>query len=128
VAIRCAEIACEKRAVDIVIFEVREAFRIADYFVIATGASPRQIRTIAETLDRTLRRAGIHRIGLEGQESGRWVLLDFGDIVVHLMLREAREYYDLELLWGDSPRLEWTPPDLPEALEEEGLEDESCGW
>ncbi|MBN1417189.1 MAG: ribosome silencing factor [Planctomycetes bacterium] len=127
-AIRCAEIACEKRATDIVIFDVQETFRIAVYFVIATGASARQLRSIAETLDRTLRRSGIHRIGIEGQDAGRWILLDFGDVVVHLMAPDAREYYDLELLWGDSPHLEWTPPDLPDGPDDEGIEDAPCGW
>lgn len=121
VAIHCAEIACEKRARDIIVFDVLETIRLAHYFVIASGTGPRQLRTIADLVDRKLRRAGVTRLGIEGYDAGRWILLDFCDVVVHLLLEEARDYYDLELLWGDCPRVAWTPPELPEEEDEEGL-------
>lgn len=83
---------------------------VTDYFVIATGANDRQVATIAEEVERRLKEtAGVRAIGREGEREARWVLLDFGDVVVHVFQPEEREFYRLERLWSDAPRVELPP-------------------
>ena len=76
-----------------------------DYFVIATGTSDRQMRTVADEISQAARERELMRFGRAGYEQGRWILLDFIDVVVHIFDSEYRDYYDLELLWGDAKRL-----------------------
>jgi ribosome-associated protein len=78
-----------------------------DFFVLATGTSRRQIHTLAEEIDAAMRAEGETRVGLEGYEPGRWVVLDYGDVVVHLFDPEMRAYYVLEDLWADAPRVDF---------------------
>lgn len=78
-----------------------------DYFVIATGTSRRQIHSMADEIDRVMEQMGEKKIGIEGYHESHWVLIDYGDIVVHLFDDQTRLYYDLETLWGDAPRVEW---------------------
>ena len=106
-AIAAARAAASKLAADIVILDVRNLIVITDYFVIATGGTERQVRTIVEAVEKTLRDAGERPIRREGQSEGRWVLLDYVDTVVHVFAQEERYYYDLERLWRDAPTLEW---------------------
>lgn len=80
---------------------------LVDYFLIASGTSRRQIHAMAEEIDRAMNEHGDQKIGIEGYRESRWVLLDYGDIVIHLFDDETRRYYDLENLWGDAPRVEW---------------------
>lgn len=80
---------------------------IADYFVIATGTSGRQMRALAEEVDRVLRESGTRPAGIEGKDDSQWILHDFGDIVLHVFSPEARKLYDLEHLWADAPRIDW---------------------
>jgi ribosome-associated protein len=90
------------------VLEVGEIFSITDYFVIAGGGNTRQVRTIVESVEAQLHeRAGIGPKAEEGRAEGSWVLLDYGDIVVHVFLDETREYYGLDRLWGDAPRIDW---------------------
>ncbi len=103
----CAQIADDKKAADIVLLEVREIFSIADYFVICTVNSKPQARAIADGIDRRLKDEGFGHLGIEGREDASWVLLDFGSVVVHIFMPETREYYQIEMLWGDAPRLDW---------------------
>ncbi len=106
IAVLAAEAAAEKKAEDIVVLDVAETLVITAYFVIATGRSDRQVRTIAEEVEDTLReRGGIKPIGREGQQEGRWILLDFGEVVVHVFQPDEREFYRLEKLWSDAPRV-----------------------
>ena len=77
------------------------------FFVIATGTSRRQIHTVAEEIDAALRAEGETRLGIEGYEASKWVVQDYGDIVVHLFDPDTRTYYGLEELWADAPRLDW---------------------
>jgi ribosome-associated protein len=99
-ALTAAKIAEENRGRDIVVLDMRELTSIFDYFVLATGSSRRQLHAISEEIDRTLEQTlGDHRLGIEGYVEGRWILLDYGDVVVHLFDGEAREYYALEQLW-----------------------------
>jgi ribosome-associated protein len=97
----------EMRGQDVVVLDLTKITPIADYFVIATGTSGRQMRAAAGDVHRLLKASGSSRIGLEGEGSNSWILQDFGDIVVHLFTAEAREAYDLENLWGDAPRVDW---------------------
>lgn len=109
VARRCAQILDEKKLQDIRIFEVTESIQITDYFVLGSGLNSRHIRAAVDHLEGELRTEGMRRRGMEGYREGKWVLIDFVDVVVHLFLVEQREYYDLELLWGDCPRVDWQP-------------------
>ena len=87
--------------------EVRDLIVITDYFVIASGATERQVRTITDEVERVLEGLGSRAVRREGRQDGRWVLLDFVDVVVHVFTQAEREYYELERLWKDAPRLAW---------------------
>jgi ribosome-associated protein len=107
-----AEAASDKKATDIMAIEVAELLVVTDYFVIATGNTDIQVKAIADEVEDRLReQGGIKPIGREGTTEGRWILLDFADLVVHVFKPEEREFYRLEKLWGDAPRL-----DLPESV------------
>lgn len=97
VAARAAE---EKRAVDVVVLDLRAYTLVADYFVIATGESVVQLRAITEGVEEAMEATGARLLGREGTPQSRWVLLDYGDVVVHLLGPEERAYYRLERLWG----------------------------
>ena len=109
IAILCARIADAKKAEDILIFDVRRLTFITDFFVICNGSNKRQLQSIASEIELKLHSHGIHAIGIEGYTNGRWILMDYGDVVLHLFDREMRHFYDLELLWGDAPKLLWKP-------------------
>jgi ribosome-associated protein len=99
-ALTAAKVAEENRGRDIVILDMRELTSIFDYFVLATGSSRRQLHAISEEIDRTVHGTlGDQRLGIEGYVEGRWILLDYGDVVIHLFDEEARDYYALEQLW-----------------------------
>jgi ribosome-associated protein len=106
-AFLCARVAADNKARDILVLDMQGITPLYDYFVIATGTSRRQIHTLAEEIDATLHGLGEARLGIEGYESSRWVVQDYGDIVVHLFDPETRAYYGLEDLWADAPRLDW---------------------
>ena len=109
IAILCARIADAKKAEDILIFDVRRLTFITDFFVICNGSNKRQLQSIASEIELKLHNHGIHEIGIEGYTNGRWILMDYGGVVLHLFDREMRHFYDLELLWGDAPKLLWKP-------------------
>ena len=103
-ALIAAAAADSKKGRDIVIQHVSELLVVTDYFVIATGANDRQVRAIAEEVEDQLReKAAIKPIGREGVDEGKWVLLDFGELIVHVFQPETREFYRLEALWNDAP-------------------------
>ena len=104
---RCARIADDKKAEDIVILDLRGLTFIADYFVIATAGNPRQGHAIADGIEKEMSELGEHCIGRSGYHDARWILLDYVDVVVHLFDPGARSLYDLEMLWGDAPRVDW---------------------
>ena len=106
-AIAAARAAAGKQASQIVILDVRELIGITDYFVIASGTTDRQVRTVAEEVERAIKAQGVKPVRREGEREGRWVLLDFVDFVAHVFRAEERGYYDLERLWSDAPRVEW---------------------
>lgn len=101
-----AEAALERNARDAMILDLRGLSDVTDFFVIATGDSDTHARAISENiLDRT-RADGFRPVGVEGLNGGRWVLIDYIGLVVHVFLREVREFYQLERLWGDAPLFE----------------------
>jgi len=103
----CARIADEKKARDILILDLRGLTYVTDFFVIATAGNPRQLRAIGNAVAQETHQRSIRPIGIQGTEESGWVLHDYGDVVVHLFDPERRKLYDLELLWGDAPRIEW---------------------
>ena len=100
-ALAAARVAEENRGQDVVVLDMRPLTPIFDYFVIATGNSRRQIHAISEEIDQTLEgELGDHRLGLEGYDESRWILLDYGSVVIHLFDAETRAFYLLEDLWS----------------------------
>ena len=103
-----ARAASAKGGEDPVIIEVGLVLAITDAFVITSGRNGRQVKTIAEEVEAKLKaEGGIKPIRVEGLGDSQWILLDYGDLVVHVFLDETREYYDLERLWSDAPRVAW---------------------
>ena len=100
-----AKLAAERHCTDIVVLDLRDISPATDYFVIATGTSDRQMRSVADEICQAAREQDQQRFGRAGYEQGRWILLDFFDVVIHIFDAEYRDYYDLELLWGDAERL-----------------------
>lgn len=112
-AIVAARAADDKGAEDVVIMEVGQVLVVADQFVVASAANDRQVRAIVDEVERQVAEAGLSKpLRVEGRDERKWVLLDYGDVVVHVFLQEVREYYELERLWADVPRLEWATPEL----------------
>lgn len=99
-----ANAALDLKAEDVVALDVHELSSFADYFVVCTGRSDRQVRAIAEAVEKAAREAGAPPLGIEGQTEGRWVLIDLDDVIVHVFLPEARAHYDIERLWSDAPQ------------------------
>ena len=107
-AIALARAADSKKAEDILILDVSGTLGVADYFVIATARSKRQVAVIAEACDEVADRAR----PIDGRDSG-WVVADFLDVILHVFEENRRRYYDLEHLWADAPRVAWTPLEAP---------------
>ena len=107
-AIAAAAAADDLKATDIVVFEVGPILAICEVFVLASASNTRQVAAVAQEVEDQLFVAFERRpIAVEGLESKRWVLLDYGDVVVHVFLEEERSYYRLDRLYGDAPRIEW---------------------
>ena len=114
---RAADAIFSKKGTDIVLLDVEDLFVLTDIFVIATGTSRPHVQTLAEVVEERFREdLGIKPIRSEGQAEAEWILLDFGDIIVHLFQSEAREYYGLERLWADAAKVEWNEPAVSETL------------
>jgi len=103
-------LALEKKACDLVVVDVRGLTSIADYFIICSGRSDRQVQSIAQGLEENSAEHGIRLFAVEGASRGHWVLMDFSDVIVHIFYEPVRKFYDLDGLWGHAPRAE-----LPEA-------------
>jgi ribosome-associated protein len=109
-ALVAARVAEENRGRDIVILDMRELTPMFDYFVLASGASRRQLHAISEEIDHALEDGlGDRRLGIEGYDESRWILLDYGDVVIHLFEPQTRSYYALEQLWGRAKRVPFEP-------------------
>jgi len=94
----------ERKAEEVVVIDVRGLTSYADFFVLMTGNSDRQVQAIADGVEEKSRADGQRPLGVEGYEGGHWVLLDFGDVVAHVFYRDARGFYDLDGLWADAPK------------------------
>jgi ribosome-associated protein len=101
----CLRIINERKAVEPILFEVGKLVSITDYFLVASGNSSRQVQAMARHLERRMLDNGIKTYGIEGEREGHWVLMDYGDVVIHIFYQPYREFYDLEGLWIDAPRI-----------------------
>ena len=110
--VKCAEIADDNRAKDITILDLRPATPLIDFILIATASTRRLGNAIAIEIDVEMKKLKEHKLGMEGTEEGSWILIDYGDFVIHLFTPEARSYYSLEEIWGDAPRIDWKNPSL----------------
>jgi len=109
-ALVAARTADDNRGRDIVVLDLRELTTIFDYFVIASGTSRRQLHAISEEIDHALEEGmGDQRMGIEGYDESRWILLDYGDVVIHMFEPDTREYYGLEQLWAQAKRVPFEP-------------------
>ena len=102
-----ARTAADKQGQAVVVLDVRELITITDYFVICSGSSDRQVKTLSDEIVRVLKARGVRPVRREGEAAAKWVLLDFVDFVVHVFNREEREFYRLENLWRDAPIVHW---------------------
>lgn len=102
----CARAAMDSKAEDLVVLDVQGISSFTDYFVIMSGRSSRHVQGLAEAIEGTMRSKRISAAKAEGIKDGMWVLLDFGDVVVHIFYHEQRSFYDLEGLWHDAPKVE----------------------
>ncbi len=102
VAVFAAEAAEDKKAKDVVILDIHDISVVCDYFVICSGLSSTQVKAIAENIETKLEEKGIRKLRIEGFKDGRWVLLDYGSVVVHVFQENDRLFYNLEHLWGDA--------------------------
>ena len=98
-----AEAATDKLATDVLAFDVSEQLYITDVFLLCTAANPRQVRAVQDAVEERLLEMGVKPVRREGEREGRWVLLDFADVVVHVQHTEERSFYSLERLWSDCP-------------------------
>lgn len=111
IALMAADAIADKKGLDVDLLEVGDLLAITEVFVIATGTSRTHVRAVAEAVEEALaHKAGRKPLRREGTGQGEWLLLDYGDVVVHLFQPEQREYYGLERLWRDAPRLAWEEP------------------
>jgi ribosome-associated protein len=106
----CARISGDNRGKDILLLDLRQTTPLVDFFVIVTATSRRLSHAIASEIDQAMKKLGEAKLGLEGSEEGRWILIDYGDFVVHIFSPEDRAYYALEEIWGDAPHLDWQEP------------------
>ncbi len=108
--LECTRAALDKKAYDLVVLDTAKHTSIADYFVICSGRSDTQVQAIADGVCDHLESLGLKPLTVEGREHGQWVLVDFGDVVVHVFYVPVRAFYDLERLWAKAPRVELPEP------------------
>jgi ribosome-associated protein len=105
-ALLAADIIMERKAVDPVLFNIGGMTSFTDFFLIAGGNSTRQVQSISRHLIEKMREYGLKAYGTEGENEGQWILMDYGDLIIHLFYEPVREFYDLEGLWMEAPRIE----------------------
>jgi ribosome-associated protein len=111
-----ARIGHDNRARDIELLDLRQSTPLFDFFVVITAPSRRQANAIVSEIDHEMKQREEFKLGIEGSEEGRWTLIDYGDFVVHVFSEDARDFYAIEDIWGDAPRLEWRAEAPPTAL------------
>ena len=97
--------ALTRKAKDLVILRVKDTTSYTDYFVICSGTSDRQVKAIAAYIEETLKKSGMLPLGIEGKNTGSWILMDYGEVIVHIFYEPTREFYDIERLWSDVPSI-----------------------
>jgi ribosome-associated protein len=112
-ALLAGKIAGDKLADDVALLDVASITTVADFLVICSGDSTRQVKAIADAIDEALAAEGARLLHSEGVENGQWILLDYGAVVVHVFHRDARRFYNLERLWGDAAPVSLPPPRVP---------------
>jgi ribosome-associated protein len=100
---RAARAALDKKAIDLAVLDVQGVSSVADYFLVCSGRSAPHVKTIADAIREDLKADGVRPLHAEGQPESGWVLLDYGDVLMHVFLEDTRAYYALERLWGDAP-------------------------
>ena len=105
----CVSLVEEKMAEEVLVLDLRGVSSMTDYFLICHGSSDRLVQAISDHLLEMMKEKGVRALGVEGYTEGRWILLDFGDLVIHVFFEETRRFYDLERLWCHAPQL--YPPD-----------------
>jgi ribosome-associated protein len=96
----------EKKATNLIVLKVKEISSVTDYYVICSATSDRQVQAIASSVQETLKKAGITPLGVEGENIGKWVLIDYGDFIVHIFYEPIRQFYEIERLWSEAPMME----------------------
>jgi ribosome-associated protein len=114
-ALLCTRFALDKKAYDLLLLEVGRLTSVADYFVICTGRSDTQVQAIARHIEENLAVEGVRPLAIEGYSRGHWVLMDYGDVLLHVFYQPIRSFYDLEGLWMKAPRVELPEPYLSQA-------------
>ena len=109
-ALLIADAARELLAEDVVALDVREAVSFADTFIVATGRSDRHVQSIGDAIAEALAQTGEKPLGVEGYQEGRWLLMDLGDVIVHVFQADVRRHYDLERLWSEATPFDVSPP------------------
>lgn len=99
----CVNASIKKKAKDLIILNVKEFSSFADYFIICSGTSDRQVQAIAASVQEILKEYGILPLGVEGERLGKWILIDYEDVIIHVFYEPIREFYDIERLWSDAP-------------------------
>jgi len=107
-AIEIARISHENKSEDVTVLDLRGISQVMDFSVICSGTSDRQMRTVAQRVQQYGRKVGEKPLGVCGIENATWIIIDYVEVVLHIFARPYRSYYDLELLWGDAPRLDWS--------------------
>ena len=109
-ALLISRFALDRKAYDLVLLDVSAVTSIADYFIICSGRSDRQVQSIAQGIEENLKKEGVLPISVEGLTWGQWVLMDFSDVIVHVFYQPVREFYDLDGLWSHAPCVELPEP------------------
>ena len=102
----CINASLKRKAKNLTILNLKELSSFADYFIILSGTSDRQVQSIAASIRENLKECGIVPLGIEGENLGKWVLMDYEDVIIHIFYEPIREFYDIERLWPDVPRME----------------------
>jgi len=102
----CINASLKRKAKNLTILNVKEVSSFADYFIVCSGTSDRQVQSIAASIRENLKEYGVIPLGIEGERLGKWVLMDYEDVIIHVFYEPIREFYDIERLWPDAPRME----------------------
>ena len=118
----CVKAALKKKAYDLIVLDIKKLSSFADYFIICSATSNRQAQAIASSIELDLKKEKIYSLGIEGFKEGEWILLDYDEVIIHIFYQPLREFYELERLWVDAPRIEIKNEVVEKAKEESSSE------